>query len=90
MVIGVFTSALAMTLNIIRILIFIRIILSWVNVNKDTMLYKLLLDATEPILSPIRNALSKSPIGGQDMPMDFSPLIAILLLRFISQILTAA
>ena len=87
--IGVLTGALAMTLNIMRLLIFARIILSWFRVDKDNMLYKLLLDVTEPILSPIRKALSKSPIGGQDMPIDFSPLITILALHFISQILTA-
>lgn len=40
---------------------------------------------TEPLLKPVRKLLAKTPVGG--MPIDISPIIAILILGFLQNIL---
>ncbi len=40
---------------------------------------------TEPLLKPVRKLLAKTPVG--DMPIDISPVIAVLLLGFLQNIL---
>lgn len=59
------------------ILIFIRVILSWLRIN-----IKFIYDTTEWLLRPIRQVLP--PIGGM---LDLSPLLAILLLQFVGDLL---
>lgn len=61
---------LAYTINT---LIFIRVILSWLGNNESNRLTRFFHDATEPILNPIRKALPRTGM------IDFSPLIALLL-----------
>ncbi len=39
---------------------------------------------TEPLLKPVRKLLSKTPVG--NMPIDISPIIALLLLSFLQNI----
>jgi len=55
------------------ILIFIRVLLSWFNTKNR--LSDFILDLTEPVLWPIKKILPK---GGM---LDFSPIVAILLLQ---------
>lgn len=40
---------------------------------------------TEPLLKPVRKLLSKTPVG--NMPVDISPVVAILLLSVLQNIL---
>ncbi|MFL5733679.1 MAG: YggT family protein [Chloroflexia bacterium] len=63
-----------------------RALLSWFYpVGKDRW-SRLLVDATEPILRPIRTVLSSIlPI-----PLDFSPFIAILAIGFLQNMLRSA
>ncbi|SRR6266545_2765183 len=61
--------------------IFVRVILSWIQVQLPFGLSEFAWSVTEPILSPIRRALPF--MGG----IDFSPFIAILLLQAIQSIL---
>jgi YggT family protein len=65
----------------LTILIFGRVILSWVPTRLPWGLNDFILSVTEPILGPIRRAL---PLAGG---MDFSPLIALVLLQLIEQVL---
>ena len=60
-----------------------RALLSWVMpVGRDRWT-KILVDITEPILSPIRSVISRVlPI-----PIDFSPIVAILLIQFLQGLL---
>ena len=67
----------------IRALLFIRIILSWLAIGRGNKLMDLLYALTEPILAPIRNLVNRSPLGGPGMVIDFSPLIAFVLLRIV-------
>jgi YggT family protein len=65
----------------LTILIFGRVILSWVPTRLPFGLNDFIFSVTEPILAPIRRAL---PMAAG---MDFSPLIALVLLQLVEQLL---
>ena len=65
----------------ITLVIFGRVILSWVPTRLPWGLNDFIFSVTEPFLSPIRRAL---PMGAG---MDFSPLIALVLLQLVEQLL---
>ena len=73
-------------LGIVFWAVLIRAILSWFYpVGKDRYT-KILFDLTEPILAPIRAVLSRLlPI-----PIDFSPMVAWLLIRLLQSMLNQA
>jgi YggT family protein len=73
-------------LNLLSLAIIIRALLSWVlPVGRDRWT-RILVDITEPILAPIRALLSRVlPI-----PIDFSPIVAILLIELLRNILIGA
>jgi YggT family protein len=58
------------------LLILIRALISWFSPNPYNRLYILLIRATEPVLAPLRRII---PMSG----IDFSPLIAILLIDLV-------
>ena len=64
----------------LTIAIFGRVILSWVPTRLPWGLGDFIFSITEPILSPIRRAL---PMAAG---MDFSPLIALVLLQLVEQL----
>jgi len=63
--------------------IIIRTLLSWFSIGGGGIqpLFRLLLEITEPVLAPIRRVL---PTAGM---IDFSPLVALLLIQFVGGIL---
>jgi len=71
-------------------LIVARAILSWFpeprNDGPLRQLYYFVLRLahvlTDPVVGPIRNLIRKSPLGGPGMVLDFSPIIAIVLINF--------
>jgi YggT family protein len=65
----------------LTIVIFGRVILSWVPTRLPWGLSDFIFSVTEPILAPIRRAL---PMAAG---MDFSPLIALVLLQLVEQLL---
>lgn len=69
----------------ITILLFARVIFSWIRVSPYHptwgSLVRLVYEATEPLLAPIRNLLP--PMGG----FDFSVLILFILARILRDIL---
>ena len=65
----------------LTLLIFGRVILSWVPTRLPWGLNDFIFSVTEPILAPIRRAL---PMAAG---MDFSPLIALVLLQLLEQLL---
>ena len=69
-------------------LIFVRVILSWIRIGKNSELVRLVYNLTEPMLGPIRNLLAKSPLGGPGMALDFSPFLALMLILGVSNALT--
>ena len=75
--------------TILCALILVRSILSWFQPRGGRgSLSQLLFALTEPILAPIRNLIARSPLGGQGMMVDFSPLIAILLIGLVARLLS--
>jgi YggT family protein len=64
--------------------IFVRVVMSWIPLRLPFGLNELVWNVTEPVLAPIRRYL---PIAGG---MDFSPLIALLLIQVISSIILRA
>lgn len=64
--------------NALYILIFIRVILSWIPNLQSSKLAEFVLEVTDPILKPIQKIIP--PIGGA---IDISPIIAFLLLQLL-------
>ena len=61
-----------------------RVLLSWVDPFGNMRITQILRDLTEPILAPIRNLLPSTPM------IDFSPIIAMLLLQALSRLIAGA
>lgn len=63
------------------ILILIRVVLSFVQINPYHPAVQIVYQLTEPILEPIRNIMPRTGM------IDFSPLIALLLLGLLRRLL---
>ena len=65
-----------------------RVLLSWIPLP-DNLFTRLLYQITEPILGPVRSIINKSPIGNSSLfsMIDFSPIVAFLLIGFIRNII---
>jgi YggT family protein len=70
----------------LEILILVRVLLSWVPRAYNNPFAKFIIQITEPILAPIRKLIEKSIFGGKGNVLDFSPLIAFLLLRILQSL----
>lgn len=62
----------------ISLMILINILLSWIRPNPNNIVIKFVYGLTEPILSPLRRF---AVIG----PIDFSAIVAIMILRWLIQ-----
>ena len=67
--------------GVIYLLIFIRIVLSWVRVNSYNKYVVLVYQLTDPVLEPFKNLMYR--LGLQTGMIDFSPLIAYMVLQII-------
>ncbi len=67
---GFFIQVLSIVLIVA---IWIRIIFSWTNFDKENPIYTVIHEVTEPILAPIRMLMPR-------MMFDFSPMIASFIL----------
>lgn len=79
-------NSFAILIRVIDFVILIRVILSWIPLNRDNPILKLIYALSEPLLYPIRQLIKKSPLG-DNMMVDFSPIILLLLLQLIQRIL---
>ena len=80
-------SAVYWLINLVSILIVIRALISWLPLSEDNKINAFLITMTEPVIAPIRKLLSRFEFT-QEVPIDFSPMIAILVLWVISGLLT--
>ncbi len=64
--------------------VFIRSILTWFPISRNNPLQIVVIQATEPILGPLRRYLPK--FGA----MDLSPMVAIILIIWVIQPIVAA
>lgn len=62
------------------IVLLVRVLLSWVQIDPRNPIVNLIHQLTEPLLAPIRNLLPQS--GG----MDFSPMVAFFVVLIAEQI----
>jgi len=60
-----------------------RSLLPWFRVNPYHPVMRFLIQITEPVLAPLRRYIP--PMGG----LDFTPMVALLLLWFVEQLLRA-
>lgn len=67
--------------DVMTLAIFLRVILSWFNINPYNRFMTLLDQITEPVLGPLRRVIP--PMGG----LDFTPIIALFLLQIIERLL---
>jgi YggT family protein len=70
-------------------LIFIRVLLSWINVDPyrptiDHPLIRILNQITDPVLQPLRRIIP--PIGGT---LDISPVVALFLLEILRRVIVS-
>ncbi len=71
-------------IDLIEILILARIILSFLRIESLGFISKFVYELTEPILGPARQIITKTGINTG--MFDFSPILAILILRTIDTI----
>ncbi|MEO8190284.1 MAG: YggT family protein [Acidobacteriota bacterium] len=71
-------------LNLIKWIVIIAAVISWVSPDPRNPLVQLLYKFTEPLLRPFRKLLPPSRTGG----IDFSPLLLILLIQFLQVFLS--
>lgn len=75
--IATLATILDMALGLYTLLIFGRIVVSWVNADPYNPIVQILYQATEPVLRPLRRRIGI--IGG----IDFSPLLLIVIIIFL-------
>ncbi|MGH2383251.1 MAG: YggT family protein [Candidatus Limnocylindria bacterium] len=80
----VFVNFVQLLAFVLWFLLIARVVLSWTNPGGGGGLVAFVYQATEPILAPIRRVLP--PTGG----MDWSPLVAMLLLGVILRVVVGA
>ena len=68
--------------NLIQMLILIRVVMSWIPHSPYNQLSQLIYQITDLILKPIRDIL---PLQGAGI--DFTPIVAFLLLGFLKKLL---
>ena len=73
-------------LRIYELLLIARAILSWFPMVQGNAIDAFLYNVTEPVLAPIRNVLWKIPFLA-NMPIDFSILVAFLLIDVLRTII---
>ncbi|MCC0741011.1 YggT family protein [Clostridioides sp. ZZV14-6044] len=79
---GTIRIALYYLLDIIAWMIVIKSLMTWFPNGRQSKIFEILENLTEPIEGPIRSIMYKYTNG----PIDFSPLVAIVLLMFLRQL----
>ena len=72
------SQVVCLVFTFLTIAIFARAIVSWFNMDPRSPLIQILDAVTEPVLDPIRRIMPRLGM------IDLSPLVAILLLQFVS------
>ena len=65
----------------LNLAILARILLSWMPIDRENRLVRIVYDITDPILTPIQRVIP--PVGG----LDLSPMIALILIQVVQRIL---
>jgi YggT family protein len=73
------SQVICLFFTLLTVAVFARAIVSWFGMDPRSPIIQVLDQITEPILDPIRRIMPRLGM------IDFSPLIAILLLQFVSR-----
>lgn len=73
-------NVIALIFQFFYILMLARVIVSWIRPDPSNPIVRFIINATEPLLAPIRSMLPSA--GG----LDFSPLIVLLLLSLLQRV----
>lgn len=73
---------LPLVFQILQILVFVSVLISWVNADPYNPYVQLIRRLTEPLYRPIRRLTDR--LGG---PFDLAPLVLVFLLIFLQNIL---
>lgn len=76
-------SLVELLINVLIFAIFARAIVSWFPIARDGPIVRTLDAITEPVLEPLRRVIPRVGM------IDLTPMVAILLLVFISQALAS-
>ncbi len=68
-------------ISVLNLLILLRIVMSFARIDHRNKYFTMLYQLTEPILEPIRKLIYK--LGVETGMIDFSPLVATLLLSYL-------
>lgn len=71
-------------LTIYMMIIFFRVILSWIRIPALDQLAVVFYHLTEPVMRPIRRFIPPNKMGG----IDIAPIIVIFLIMFVDQFFT--
>jgi YggT family protein len=74
-----FETFLSLLLQILLMGIFVRVLLTWLPIDQNNPIVRVLFDVTEPVLAPFRRVIPR--IG----MFDLSPIAAMLIIQFILQ-----
>ena len=66
------------------VLIFIRVVFTWISRDLGNPIYRITYQLTEPLLRPVRNLLPGGGIG-----LDFSPMIVSFVLLLVAQFVSS-
>ena len=78
------SNALNVFFQVLYIVIFVRIILSWVSMGRGIPGVSEAISAiTDPLLVPVRNMIQASPISGGYM-FDFTAIISLFILNILN------
>ncbi|MEO1288477.1 MAG: YggT family protein [Chloroflexota bacterium] len=73
---------LVYALQIYSFILLARVLMTWIpNLDYNNPIVKFLIQATEPVLQPVRNMLP------QNSGLDFSPIVVFLAITLISSVL---
>ena len=75
------SQVICLFFQLLTIAVFIRVLLSWFNVDPSNPMIQALNSITEPILDPIRRIMPRVGM------FDLSPIVALILLQVLSQVL---
>ncbi|OGS36958.1 MAG: hypothetical protein A2293_01925 [Elusimicrobia bacterium RIFOXYB2_FULL_49_7] len=81
-------SLLILLLRLYEMILFMRIILSWVSVDYDNIWVKRLMAVTDPVLQPARELIMRLlDRFNVQLPIDLSPILVFVLLEFLQTFL---
>ena len=82
----VIVTMLQYAIDIMQLIIVVRAVLSWIPFEEENSLENIIIKITEPVQAPIRAVLERISLF-QSLPIDFSGIIAYVILYFIKSFL---